>query len=65
MVSKLYEYLYIEAELRKPTYADFMALRDDLQNMRGWWQCMLNRMRCNNRGSFLRGQTLKLWFSPQ
>lgn len=28
----------VEASLRKPTYADFMALRDDVQNAKGWWR---------------------------
>lgn len=28
---------FVEANLRKPTYADFMALRDDVQHVRGWW----------------------------
>ncbi len=28
----------VEARLRKPTYADFMALRDDVQTLRGWYR---------------------------
>ena len=28
----------VEARLRKPTYADFMALRDDVQVVKGWWR---------------------------
>lgn len=28
----------VEASLRKPTYADFMALRDDVQTVKGWWR---------------------------
>lgn len=36
-----------EAWLRKPTYADFMALRDDLQNMRGWWRNRVARVLLN------------------
>lgn len=27
-----------EAWVRKPTYADFMAMRDDVQTVRGWWR---------------------------
>jgi pheromone shutdown-related protein TraB len=28
----------VEAHLRKPTYADFLALRDDVQTLRGWYR---------------------------
>ena len=28
----------VEATLRKPTYGDFMALRDDVQVVKGWWR---------------------------
>ena len=28
----------VEATLHKPTYADFMALRDDVQTVKGWWR---------------------------
>lgn len=36
-----------EAWLRKPTYADFMALRDDVQSMRGWWRNRVARVLLN------------------
>ncbi|MEG3191827.1 TraB/GumN family protein [Lysobacter sp. D1-1-M9] len=36
-----------EAWLRKPTYADFMALRDDVQTMRGWWRNRVARVLLN------------------
>ena len=36
-----------EAWLRKPTYADFMALRDDVQSVRGWWRNRVARVVLN------------------
>lgn len=36
-----------EAWLRKPTYADFMALRDDVQTWRGWWRNRVARVLLN------------------
>lgn len=36
-----------EAWLRKPTYADFMALRDDVQSWRGWWRNRVARVLLN------------------
>ncbi|MBF6024769.1 TraB/GumN family protein [Lysobacter niastensis] len=37
----------VEAWLRKPTYADFMALRDDVQHWRGWWRNRVARVLLN------------------
>ncbi len=37
----------VEANLRKPTYADFMALRDDVQHVRGWWKNRVARILLN------------------
>ena len=37
----------IEAWVRKPTYGDFMALRDDVQSMRGWWRNRVARILLN------------------
>jgi len=37
----------VEAWLRKPTYADFMALRDDVQSIRGWWRNRVARVLLN------------------
>ncbi len=37
----------VEATLRKPTYADFMALRDDVQSVRGWWTNRVARILLN------------------
>ena len=37
----------VEATLRKPTYADFMALRDDVQTVRGWWRNGVARVLLN------------------
>ena len=34
-------------EVRKPTYADFMALRDDVQSVRGWWRNRVARVLLN------------------
>ncbi len=36
-----------EAWLRKPTYADFMALRNDVQTVRGWWRNRVARVLLN------------------
>ncbi|MGH8077448.1 MAG: TraB/GumN family protein, partial [Lysobacter sp.] len=36
-----------EAWVRKPTYADFMALRDDVQTVRGWWRNRVARVMLN------------------
>lgn len=36
-----------EAWLRKPTYADFMALRADVQSVRGWWRNRVSRVLLN------------------
>lgn len=36
-----------EAWLRKPTYADFMALRDDVQSVKGWWRNRVARVLLN------------------
>ena len=38
---------FVEATLRKPTYADFMALRDDVQTARGWWKNRVARVLLN------------------
>lgn len=38
---------FVEATLRKPTYADFMALREDVQSMRGWWRNRVARVLLN------------------
>jgi pheromone shutdown-related protein TraB len=37
----------VEATLRKPTYADFMALRDDIQTARGWYRNRVSRVLLN------------------
>ena len=37
----------VEASLRKPTYADFMALRDDVQTVKGWWRNGVARILLN------------------
>lgn len=37
----------VEAWIRKPTYADFMALRDDVQTMKGWWRNRVARVLLN------------------
>ncbi|HZH44180.1 MAG TPA: TraB/GumN family protein [Lysobacter sp.] len=36
-----------EAWLRKPTHADFLALRDDVQHWRGWWRNRVARVLLN------------------
>ncbi len=37
----------VEAWVRKPTYADFMALRDDVQTVKGWWRNRVARTLLN------------------
>lgn len=37
----------VEAWLRKPTHADFMALRDDVQTIKGWWRNRVARVLLN------------------
>ena len=37
----------IEAWVRKPTHADFMALRKDVQTMSGWWRNRVSRTLVN------------------
>ena len=37
----------VEAWVRKPTYADFMALRDDVQTVKGWWRNRVSRVLLN------------------
>ncbi|KAF1709741.1 conjugal transfer protein TraB [Pseudoxanthomonas kalamensis DSM 18571] len=38
---------FVEANLRKPTYADFLALRDDVQHWKGWWKNRVARLVLN------------------
>lgn len=38
---------YVEAWRRKPTYADFMSLRNDTNNLRGWWHNRVTRIFLN------------------
>jgi len=38
---------FVEATLRKPTYADFLALRDDVNTVRGWWRNRVARVLLN------------------
>jgi pheromone shutdown-related protein TraB len=37
----------VEAWVRKPTYADFMALRNDVTSVRGWWRNRVARVLLN------------------
>lgn len=37
----------VEVWARKPTYADFMALRDDVQTLKGWWRNRVARALLN------------------
>ncbi|HET8818266.1 MAG TPA: TraB/GumN family protein, partial [Xanthomonadaceae bacterium] len=37
----------VEAWVRKPTYGDFMALREDVQTVRGWWRNRVARVLLN------------------
>lgn len=38
---------FVEATVRKPTHADFMALRDDVQTLKGWWRNRVARVLLN------------------
>ncbi len=38
---------FVEATVRKPTYADFLALRDDVQSVRGWYRNRVARVLLN------------------
>ncbi len=37
----------VEAWVRKPTYADFLALREDVQTLRGWYRNRVSRVLVN------------------
>lgn len=37
----------VEAWVRKPTYADFLALRDDVGTIKGWWRNRVARVLLN------------------
>jgi len=37
----------VEAHLRKPAYADFLSLRDDVQNIKGWYRNRVSRTLLN------------------
>ena len=37
----------VEARIRKPTYADFLGLRDDVQTVRGWYRNRVSRTLLN------------------
>jgi pheromone shutdown-related protein TraB len=37
----------VEAWVRKPTYADFLRLRDDTSHIKGWWQNRVARVLVN------------------
>jgi pheromone shutdown-related protein TraB len=37
----------VEARIRKPTYADFLELRDDVQTLRGWYRNRVSRTLLN------------------
>jgi pheromone shutdown protein TraB len=37
----------VEAWVRKPIYADFMALRNDVATVRGWWRNRVARVLLN------------------
>lgn len=38
---------WVEAWLRKPTYQDFLKVRDDASHFRGWWQNRVTRVLLN------------------
>ena len=37
----------VEAWVRKPTYGDFLSLRDDVATLRGWWRNRVARVLLN------------------
>lgn len=52
----------MEARLRKPTYADFMALRDDVQHVRGWYRNRVSRVLLNFLATNL-GSAIGVWIA--
>lgn len=50
----------VETWLRKPTYADFMALRDDSSSVAGWWKNRVTRVFLNFMLTNL-GTSLAVW----
>ena len=50
----------VETWLRKPTYADFLALRDDSSSPRGWWRNRVTRVFVNFMLTNL-GTSLGVW----
>lgn len=38
---------WVEAKLRKPTYADFLNVRDDASHVTGWWRNRVTRVLLN------------------
>lgn len=50
----------VETWLRKPTYADFMALRDDSSSVSGWWKNRVTRVFLNFMLTNL-GTSLAVW----
>ena len=52
----------VEARLRKPTYEDFLKLRDDAQSVRGWYRNRVTRVVLNFMLTNL-GSMLGLWLT--
>lgn len=52
----------VETWLRKPTYADFMALRDDSSRLSGWWKNRVTRVFLNFMLTNL-GTSLAVWIA--
>lgn len=52
----------IEARMRKPTYADFLALRDDVQSLAGWYKNRVARTLLNFLLTNL-GSGLAVWIA--
>ena len=52
----------VEAWIRKPTYADFLALRDDVQSLRGWYRNRVARVLVNFMLTCL-GTAIGVWIA--
>jgi len=52
----------VEAWIRKPTYADFLALRDDVQSLHGWYRNRVARVLVNFMLTCL-GTAIGVWIA--
>ena len=53
---------FVEAWIRKPTYEDFLKLRDDTSHWQGWWKNRVARVFVNFTLTNL-GTVLGVWIA--